>query len=106
MTCTTNAPTSEPTASSNALSFIAAMALLLNEEPQNHALEMEKVQFEDIEISLSPFALVNLWAMALLALCVNTLLMVRCILKLNKYPEEHDFASSNEEEEEEEDVDF
>ena len=93
----------------DAQSFGVAMQALLNNNEQYQAFEAqqaeeaeEAVRFEDVEISLSPFALLNLWAMALLALCVNVVLIVRCMMKREKYPVQHDFASSNEAE----DVDF
>ena len=66
--------------------FGAAMNALLNNEHEKEEFGVEDedetaVRFENVEISLSPFALMNLWAMALLALCVNGVLIVRCMMK-------------------------
>merc|ERR1711997_646369 len=59
-----NAP-SDP----NAFNFGQAMQALLNNEHEKEAFgvdgedDVSEVRFENVEISLSPFALMNLWAM-------------------------------------------
>ncbi len=88
----------------NAFNFGTAMQALLNNEHEKEAFgvdgedDVSEVRFENVEISLSPFALMNLWAMALLALCVNAVLIVRCMMKRKQYEvdvAEHDYAASD-----------
>ena len=83
--------------------FGAAMQALLNNEHEKEEFGVEDqdetaVRFENVEISLSPFALMNLWAMALLALCVNGVLIVRCMMQRKRYEidvADRDFAASD-----------
>ena len=98
--------------------FGQAMEALLNHEQQKQQFEAQgsimkgdgddddQVIYENVEISLSPFALVNLWAMAILALCVNAVLVVRCMMKRKQYEVERDYAASDQEEMVETEVDF
>lgn len=52
------------------------MQALLNheQEKEEYGKQEGQVEFEDVEISLSPSATMNLWAMAILAVLVNGLL--------------------------------
>jgi len=85
------------------ITFGAAMEALLNNEQQKEDITEKggaaaSVVFEDVEISLSPFALLNLWAMALLVLCVNAVLIIRCIAKRREHEVdalERDYAASD-----------
>merc|ERR1712173_252105 len=86
MTCSlTCAPTSEPTATAFSANFGAAMAARLNEEHHDIFGMKEDVTkdntagYQNVEISLSPFAIYNLWAMAVFVSCVIMVLVVCCI---------------------------
>jgi len=84
----------------DAFSFGTAMESLLSNQ-QQQAMEQDEAsvagvsQFQDVEITLSPFALINLWAMAILALCVNAVLIIRCMMQRKRYVAEHDMMQSD-----------
>lgn len=88
--------------------FGKAMESLTNNQQQNNVLDSEKEfvdsagtsvrvdSFGDLVISLSPFVVVLLWAFALLALCINAALVVRCVMKRKKEKGKHAFAEEAE----------
>lgn len=80
-----NAPV-DPNAFGN-VNFGQAMQALLNheEERDGYGTEENQVEYEDVEISLSPSATMNLWAMAILAVFVNGLLIVWCTMRRKRY---------------------
>merc|ERR1719361_2391413 len=85
--------------------FAEAMQALVQNEFQKEAFEIEEEfankedesHFNNDEVSLSPFTLVNLWAMIVLALCVNGALILYCLLKRkrNINTMERDWAESD-----------
>ncbi len=57
--------------------------------------DVSAVRFENVEISLSPAALMNLWAIVLMALCVNAALIVWCTMKPKHLKAGGDYAVSD-----------
>lgn len=109
-----NAP-SDPNAFGPA-NFGEAMQALLNHEKEREHFKSkaegdghEVVEYENVEITLSPWAMLNLWAMALLVLCFNAILVVRCMMRRKEYEvdvAERDYADSDRDHVIETDVDF
>jgi len=85
--------------------FAEAMEALVQNEFQKEAFEIQEEfhneddmnHYNNDEVSLSPFTLVNLWAMIVLALCVNGALILYCLLKRkrNMRSMERDWAESD-----------
>jgi len=79
----------------DAVDFTKAMNALIrnqHEKEQFGVVQQEGAEdplsaprIENVEVSLSTFSLLNLWAMAILALCVNAVLIVWCMKKRSEF---------------------